>query len=248
VGLQGALRLVQGRHDRAHRGDDAAVRGPQDPVAEEHAGSGVLEGPRALALAARVHVAELDPALGPGQQVVVVQVLVADVAAHGDRQGDGGHPRPRLARPAEGRARHEGRGHRPSDDEHVRVVVDEAFELRRIGRTSRPGDRPQGDGVDGQRRSGITAARARFELGEQPHEGGAVAGQRALRVLEGRDLRGLRLHALDEGPRARLHGGEALLCARLRPARPARGLHLEVDGRSGLHEDEQRGQGGEHAP
>ena len=109
--LQRALRLVQRRHHRAHRRQHAAVGRAQDAVAEEDAGLRRVERTRPLALPARVDVPELHAAVRSGQQVVVVQVLVADVAPDGDGQRDGGHARARGAR---GRGANRGRSTRGS--------------------------------------------------------------------------------------------------------------------------------------
>ena len=174
-----------------------------------------------------------------------MEVLVAHVAAHLDGEGDGGQARPGSVLSVDRSAGPQGRGHRAPEHEHVRAIVDEAFQDGRIRRAPRPGEGAQGDRIHGQRRRGIAVACPRFELAEEPHQGGPIAGRGAPRVVEGGDGSGLRLQALDQGLRALLHGQEPRLRARLRPSGPACGLDVQVDGGGGLDEDEQGGQGGE---
>ena len=182
----------------------------------------MLERPWALALPACVDVTELDPAFRAREEVVVVEVFVADVPAHGDRERDRGHACPCAVRPVDGGARDEGRGDRSTQDEHVRTIVDEPFQHGGVGGPSRPGDGPQRNGVHGQGGRRVAVARARLQLGEQAHERPAIAGHRAARGREGGDGGGLGLQRSTRPARG-LHGGEARL-ARASAQRAARGL------------------------
>ncbi|PYQ21144.1 MAG: hypothetical protein DMF81_16275 [Acidobacteria bacterium] len=238
---EGRLDLRRARGGHPHHGQRIPVGVAERRLAGYGAGRGGREGGgRGADLG--VDVCDLDLGLATGEQVEVTQELRADVAADRDGQGGRRHPQD-LALRAEERGRaDQRRGDVALHDEHVGPVADDALQHGGIARPARPGQRPEGQGLDGQRGLLGELAVQRFEGGEEAVESRGVAGEREPGLGQGGDPVGASLDEPDQLRLARLQPPQLALHAGLGAARPLRPFDAEMDMGADVDEHQRRGE------